>query len=83
MDGGLGSLLSFSQRLAFSLERAPRIILVIVPEHPSDSYVLTMKMEIMLEPASNKLLTRAEHLKGNPLSDCSLNDLEMLKVINT
>ncbi|GJY67971.1 retrovirus-related pol polyprotein from transposon TNT 1-94 [Tanacetum coccineum] len=33
-----------------------RIILVIVPEHPSDTYVLTMKMEILLEPASNKLL---------------------------
>ncbi|GJY27221.1 hypothetical protein Tco_0401947 [Tanacetum coccineum] len=32
------------------------IILVIVPEHPSDTYVLTMKMEILLEPASNKLL---------------------------
>ncbi|GKD27270.1 hypothetical protein Tco_1233484, partial [Tanacetum coccineum] len=28
----------------------------IVPEHPSDTYVLTMKMEILLEPASNKLL---------------------------
>ncbi|GKC54375.1 retrovirus-related pol polyprotein from transposon TNT 1-94 [Tanacetum coccineum] len=25
-------------------------------EHPSDTYVLTMKMEILLEPASNKLL---------------------------
>ncbi|GJX96219.1 putative ribonuclease H-like domain-containing protein [Tanacetum coccineum] len=38
------------------LTRALRIILVIVPEHPSDTYVLTMKMEILLEPASNKLL---------------------------
>ncbi|GJV98750.1 transposase, Ptta/En/Spm, transposase, Tnp1/En/Spm-like protein [Tanacetum coccineum] len=38
------------------LTRVLRIILVIVPEHPSDTYVLTMKMEIMLEPASNKLL---------------------------
>ncbi|GJY33484.1 hypothetical protein Tco_0417953 [Tanacetum coccineum] len=27
-----------------------------MPEHPSDTYVLTMKMEILLEPASNKLL---------------------------
>ncbi|GJY10699.1 hypothetical protein Tco_0378884 [Tanacetum coccineum] len=26
------------------------------PEHPSDTYVFTMKMEILLEPASNKLL---------------------------
>ncbi|GJU18902.1 hypothetical protein Tco_1146868 [Tanacetum coccineum] len=25
-------------------------------KHPSDTYVLTMKMEILLEPASNKLL---------------------------
>ncbi|GJW99577.1 hypothetical protein Tco_0183491 [Tanacetum coccineum] len=25
-------------------------------EHPSDTYVFTMKMEILLEPASNKLL---------------------------
>ncbi|GJS67161.1 hypothetical protein Tco_0681725 [Tanacetum coccineum] len=38
------------------LTRVLRIILVIVPEHPSDTYVLTMKMEILLEPASNKLL---------------------------
>ncbi|GJY10595.1 hypothetical protein Tco_0378780 [Tanacetum coccineum] len=34
------------------LTRVLRIILVIVPEHPSDTYVLTMKMEILLEPAS-------------------------------
>ncbi|GJW01875.1 hypothetical protein Tco_1560731 [Tanacetum coccineum] len=27
-----------------------------IKEHPSDSYVLTMKMEILLGPASNKLL---------------------------
>ncbi|GJY03848.1 hypothetical protein Tco_0369788 [Tanacetum coccineum] len=38
------------------LTRVLRIILVIVPEHPSDTYVLTMKMEILLEPTSNKLL---------------------------
>ncbi|GJV89154.1 hypothetical protein Tco_1533092 [Tanacetum coccineum] len=38
------------------LTRVLRIILVILPEHPSDTYVLTMKMEILLEPASNKLL---------------------------
>ncbi|GJQ92279.1 hypothetical protein Tco_0003418 [Tanacetum coccineum] len=38
------------------LTRVLRIILVIMPEHPSDTYVLTMKMEILLEPASNKLL---------------------------
>ncbi|GJU84157.1 hypothetical protein Tco_1291703 [Tanacetum coccineum] len=31
-------------------------VLVSIEEHPSDTYVLTMKMEILLEPASNKLL---------------------------
>ncbi|GKA37953.1 hypothetical protein Tco_0724518 [Tanacetum coccineum] len=36
--------------------RVLRIIHEILPEHPSDTYVLTMKMEILLEPASNKLL---------------------------
>ncbi|GKB92763.1 hypothetical protein Tco_0965035 [Tanacetum coccineum] len=46
-----------------------RIILVIVPEHPSDTYVLTMKMEILLEPASNKLLVAGE----NPVKENSLN----------
>ncbi|GJS85204.1 hypothetical protein Tco_0751745 [Tanacetum coccineum] len=28
----------------------------LTPKHPSDTYVLTMKMEILFEPASNKLL---------------------------
>ncbi|GJX03296.1 hypothetical protein Tco_0189212 [Tanacetum coccineum] len=32
------------------------IILEILPEHPSDTKVITMKMEILLEPTSNKLL---------------------------
>ncbi|GJU15094.1 hypothetical protein Tco_1143060 [Tanacetum coccineum] len=32
------------------------IILVVLPEHPSDTYVFTMKMEILLEPTSNKLM---------------------------
>ncbi|GJY59272.1 hypothetical protein Tco_0459164 [Tanacetum coccineum] len=36
--------------------RVLRIIPVILPEHPSDTYVFTMKMEILLEPTSNKLL---------------------------
>ncbi|GKD85425.1 hypothetical protein Tco_1356579 [Tanacetum coccineum] len=31
-------------------------ILVVLPEHQSDTKVLTMKMEILLEPTSNKLL---------------------------
>ncbi|GJR99352.1 hypothetical protein Tco_0315861 [Tanacetum coccineum] len=38
------------------LTRVLRIILVILPEHPSDTNVFTMKMEILLEPTSNKLL---------------------------
>ncbi|GJX00492.1 hypothetical protein Tco_0184405 [Tanacetum coccineum] len=37
--------------------KSPTHYLVIMPEHPSDTYVLTMKMEILLEPASYKLLT--------------------------
>ncbi|GJY67771.1 retrovirus-related pol polyprotein from transposon TNT 1-94 [Tanacetum coccineum] len=36
--------------------KVPRIILVVLPEHLSDMKVLTMKMEILLEPTSNKLL---------------------------
>nr|GEY90027.1 putative reverse transcriptase domain-containing protein [Tanacetum cinerariifolium] len=38
------------------LTRVLRIILEILPEQPSDTYVFTMKMEILLEPTSNKLL---------------------------
>ncbi|GKA96804.1 hypothetical protein Tco_0818899 [Tanacetum coccineum] len=38
------------------LTRVLRIIFVIVPEHSSDTYVLIMKMKILLEPESNKLL---------------------------
>ncbi|GJV03315.1 hypothetical protein Tco_1336884 [Tanacetum coccineum] len=41
------------------LTRVLCITLVIVPEHSSDTYVLTMMMEILLEPASNKLLLQA------------------------
>ncbi|GKA71145.1 hypothetical protein Tco_0777284 [Tanacetum coccineum] len=36
--------------------RVLRIILVVFPEHPSDTYVFTMKMEILLEPTSSKLI---------------------------
>ncbi|GJX59667.1 hypothetical protein Tco_0291057 [Tanacetum coccineum] len=60
------------------LTRVLRIILVIVPEHPSDTYVLTMKMEILLEPASNKLLvdapvTRTASAAAKPCQGDSLN----------
>ncbi|GJT34284.1 hypothetical protein Tco_0924703 [Tanacetum coccineum] len=44
--------------------RVLRIILVILPEHPSDTKVFTMKMEIMLEPTSNKLLV-GSHKDGD------------------
>nr|GEX69747.1 putative ribonuclease H-like domain-containing protein [Tanacetum cinerariifolium] len=37
-------------------QRVIRIFLEILPEHPSDTKVFTMKMEILLEPTSNKLL---------------------------
>nr|GEY82353.1 hypothetical protein [Tanacetum cinerariifolium] len=36
-------------------KRVLRIILEILPEHPSDTKVFTVKMEILLEPTSNKL----------------------------
>ena len=36
--------------------RVLRIILVVLPEHPSDTKVFTMKMEILLERSSLKLL---------------------------
>ncbi|GJU03786.1 hypothetical protein Tco_1114124 [Tanacetum coccineum] len=39
-----------------NISRVLRIILVILPEHPSDTKVFTVKMEILLEPTSNKLL---------------------------
>nr|GEX33681.1 uncharacterized mitochondrial protein AtMg00810-like [Tanacetum cinerariifolium] len=37
-------------------QRVLRIILEILPEHQSDTKVFTVKMEILLEPMSNKLL---------------------------
>ncbi|GJZ20050.1 hypothetical protein Tco_0556640 [Tanacetum coccineum] len=36
--------------------RVLRNILVVLPEYLSDTYVFTMKMEILLEPTSNKLM---------------------------
>ncbi|GJS76932.1 hypothetical protein Tco_0726813 [Tanacetum coccineum] len=36
-----------------------------------------------IPPILQSLVFRAEHLEGNSLSDYSLSDLEMLKVINT
>ncbi|GJR76595.1 retrovirus-related pol polyprotein from transposon TNT 1-94 [Tanacetum coccineum] len=48
------------KKALYGLKQVPRavlrIILVVLPEHPSDTKVLTMKMEILLESTSNKLL---------------------------
>ncbi|GJR80510.1 uncharacterized mitochondrial protein-like protein [Tanacetum coccineum] len=49
-------LLKTKDALLIKILRVLRIILVVLPEHPSDTKVLTMKMEILLEPISNKLL---------------------------
>ncbi|GJZ10578.1 hypothetical protein Tco_0545337 [Tanacetum coccineum] len=48
----------FSQqkRVSFVMEIHTTSIDILTLKHPSDTYVLTMKMEILLEPASNKLL---------------------------
>ncbi|GJR66153.1 hypothetical protein Tco_0012218 [Tanacetum coccineum] len=49
-----------------------RIILEVLPEHSSDTKVPTMKMEILLEPTSNKLLAVKRifrYLKGQPKLD--------------
>ncbi|GJU09973.1 hypothetical protein Tco_1132369 [Tanacetum coccineum] len=55
------------------LTRVLRIILVILPEHPSDTKVFTVKMEILLEPASNKLLVGNNTLSWKPCQGDSLN----------
>nr|GEU82562.1 hypothetical protein [Tanacetum cinerariifolium] len=54
------------------LQRVQRIILVILPKHPSDAYVFTMKMEILLESTSNKLMVDSED-KGDGEEDLGLN----------
>ncbi|GKA39513.1 retrovirus-related pol polyprotein from transposon TNT 1-94 [Tanacetum coccineum] len=48
----------FSQKklVSFVTEIHTTSIDFLTPKHPSVTYVLTMKMEILLEPASNKLL---------------------------
>ncbi|GJR42579.1 hypothetical protein Tco_1310682 [Tanacetum coccineum] len=56
--------------------RVLRIILVILLEHPSDTYVFTMKMEILLEPTSNKLMVggfgRSDTHARNPVKEILL-----------
>ncbi|GJW67888.1 hypothetical protein Tco_0122312 [Tanacetum coccineum] len=41
----------------------------VLPEHPSDTKVLTMKMEILLEPTSNKLLVADIYIDTRPNGD--------------
>ncbi|GJR99089.1 putative reverse transcriptase domain-containing protein [Tanacetum coccineum] len=55
----LPSYSSFSQQklVSFVTEIHTTSIDFLTPKHPSDTYVFTMKMEILLEPASNKLLS--------------------------
>ncbi|GJS66999.1 nucleic acid-binding, OB-fold-like protein [Tanacetum coccineum] len=48
--------------------RVLRIILVVLPEHPSDTYVFTVKMEILLEPTSNKLMVQVKMEMETPRS---------------
>ncbi|GKA37676.1 hypothetical protein Tco_0724241 [Tanacetum coccineum] len=43
------------------ISRVLRIILVIFPEHQSDTKVFTMTMEILPDPTSNKLCGRKRH----------------------
>ncbi|GKC18028.1 hypothetical protein Tco_1014810 [Tanacetum coccineum] len=56
--------------------RVLRIILVVLPEHPSDTYVFTMKMEILLEPTSNKLMVDVPIKRTCKLGDSDVHTLE-------
>nr|GEX53839.1 hypothetical protein [Tanacetum cinerariifolium] len=46
-------------------KRVLRSFLENLPEHPSDAKVFTMKMEILLEPTSNKLLDNSLRINRN------------------
>ncbi|GJT21267.1 hypothetical protein Tco_0891204 [Tanacetum coccineum] len=58
---------SFSQKklVSFVTEIHTTSIDFLTLKHPSDTYVLTMKMEILLEPASNKLLVEDSKLSDS------------------
>ncbi|GJT90659.1 hypothetical protein Tco_1079504 [Tanacetum coccineum] len=66
---------SFSQQklVSFVTEIHTTSIDFLTPKHPSDTYVFTMKMEILLEPASNKLLVGSNTLSWKPCQGDSLN----------
>ncbi|GKA83309.1 retrovirus-related pol polyprotein from transposon TNT 1-94 [Tanacetum coccineum] len=59
---------SFSQQklVSFVTEIHTTSIDFLTPKHPSDMYVFTMKMEILLEPTSNKLLAVFILINGEP-----------------
>ncbi|GJZ86698.1 retrovirus-related pol polyprotein from transposon TNT 1-94 [Tanacetum coccineum] len=46
-------------------------ILSVANEHPSDTYVFTMKMEILLEPTSNKLLVEFKRISLTGFRSCT------------
>ncbi|GJS35955.1 hypothetical protein Tco_0534337 [Tanacetum coccineum] len=48
------------------------------PKHPSDNYVFTMKMEILLESASNKLLIQRISLTGFPAQSVGSSNTDVL-----
>ncbi|GJW95018.1 hypothetical protein Tco_0174690 [Tanacetum coccineum] len=52
-------LLSFTHCGNKTILRVLCIVLMILPEHPSEMKIFTMKMEILLEPTSNKLLVES------------------------
>ncbi|GKF03026.1 hypothetical protein Tco_0029949 [Tanacetum coccineum] len=56
--------------------RVLRIILVVLPEHLSDTYVFTMKMEILLEPTSSKLMVDVPIKRTGKLGDSDVYTLE-------
>ncbi|GKE85836.1 hypothetical protein Tco_1559578 [Tanacetum coccineum] len=58
---------SFSQQklVSFVTEIHTSSIDFLTLKHPSDTYVFTMKMEILLEPSSNKLLDRYKDGDGD------------------
>ncbi|GJR00302.1 hypothetical protein Tco_0523286 [Tanacetum coccineum] len=61
--------------------RVLRIILVVLPEHPSDTYMFIMKMEILLEPTSNKLMVDVSIKRTGKLGDSDVHTLEDLTLI--
>nr|GEW29802.1 retrovirus-related Pol polyprotein from transposon TNT 1-94 [Tanacetum cinerariifolium] len=53
----------------YNIIKVQRIILMILPEHQSDTKVFTMTMEILLESTSNKLSKDSILQAGNPVKE--------------